>query len=367
MREISTCIRLLIIAFCAAHITVQVEAQERALTVGSAANLGVPPLVAKHQELHHGHGFTVESSQAANAATEHVSFCRPNNMVSALLYIAEDQKLFDKYGIAASFEVATNAKICQDMLLARKTDYMTGAEAPFTYLAASNPPIRILAMLQRNPETSIFARKDRGISKFEDLKGKLLAYLPGTVSYFFLVRVMKKYNISRSDIRLTAMQPPTMPAALVGGSIDAFAIWQPWGSQAAAQIPDTIVNLTDTDLYQREALLSGHVDALESRREVPIKILRALLDAEKFIESHNDEAFAILSKAIVFETTVFKQLWSQYKHKVRIENQPIQLMRDNFELLKQDDFNFKDYPVPDYRSFVDSSFLKQVAPDRVEF
>lgn len=295
-----------------------------------------------------------------------VVMCRPNNMVSALPYIADAKGYFKSRGLNIKFEKTTNAKICQDMLLANNADYMTGAEGPFTYLAASNPPIKILAMLQQNPETSIFARKDKGITKFEDLKGKRVAYLPGTVSYFFLGRVMKKFGIRRSDLQLTAMQPPTMPAALVGGSVDAFAMWEPWGAQAATQSPENIINLTDTALYQYEALLSGRNEAIAANPEVPKRILHALIEAEQFIKENNSEAFDILSKVIAFEENAFKRLWNQYKHTVRLDDKPIKLMEENFELLKEDDANFKDVPSPNFRSFVDTSFLKTIDPTRVE-
>jgi NitT/TauT family transport system substrate-binding protein len=253
------------------------------------------------------------------------------------------------------------------MLLANNADYMTGAEGPFTYLAASNPPIKILAMLQQNPETSVFARRDRGIAKFEDLKGKRVAYLPGTVSYFFLGRVMKKYGIARSELQLTLLQPPTMPAALVGGSIDAFSMWEPWGTQAATQLPEGIINLTDTDLYQYEAILSARQAAIKSNPEIPTRILHTLIKAEQFIGQNNDEAFAILSAAIAFEPSAFKKLWKQYKHNVRIDSSAIKLMEENFDLLKEDDPNFKGVSTPNFRSFVEPSFLQAIDESRVKW
>ncbi len=419
---------ILLLAALVFHASIGL-AEEQKLILGSTANLGVLPLVAKHDSIFVKNGIEVDYrkfqtgkmtmdalisgdieigtivdsnvafigysknpikviaslasfqnhstlfddaffqgqlSDNSKGGIAPVVFCRPNNMVSALLYIAEAKGFFTAHGIEPKFETATNAKICQDLLVAKKADYMSGGEGPFTYLAASKPPLKILAMLQQNPETSVFARKDRGISSFSDLKGKRIAYLPGTVSYFFLGRIMKKYNIARTELKLSSMQPPAMPAALVGGAVDAFSMWEPWGTQAVMQMPDKVINLTEPELYRYESLLTGHSDAITKHPDVPGKILKALIQAEKFIQDHNDEAFAILSKAITFEPSAFKRLWPQYVHKVRLEEGPLDLMRENFELLKEDDANFKDEEIPDFRDFVEDSYLRTVDSVRVQ-
>ena len=308
----------------------------------------------------------ISAAYADKRTVTEVTFCRPNNMVSALLYIADAKGFFTSHFLNPKFETATNGKLCQDMLLARKVDYVATAEGPFTYLAASNPPIKIIAMIGRNPETSLFVRKDKGISSFSDLKGKTVAYLPGTVSYFFLGRVLKKCNLQRSDLKLTSMQPPTMPTALVGGSIDAFSMWEPWGSQAMLQMPENVINLADPSIYQYESLLLAQEDSVKSRPEVPRAILLALIDAENFVRDHNNEAFDLLSKLITFEPTAFKRLWPLYEHRVRLESKPIELMKENFKLLQEDDLNFKDSPMPNFKAFVDDSYLRDVAPDRIQ-
>ena len=298
---------------------------------------------------------------------EKVTYCRPNNMVSALAYIADVKGFFKEEGLEVEFSATTNAKICQDLLVAGKADLMNGAEAPFTYLAASNPDLSIIAFLERNPETSIFARKDRGITSFADIKGKRLASLPGTVSYFFLARVMEQLGITKSELSITSMQPPTMPQALVGGAVDAIVMWEPWGSNAMKQLGENGVRLTNTALYEYEAILLTTNTLKKTRPQVIKKILAALIKAENFIHSNQVESILILSKAIAFEQEVLEKLWPSYTHKVRLENGPLELMQANFRYLQRDDENYKDSPLPDFRSFVDESFLKSVAPERVKW
>lgn len=302
---------------------------------------------------------------SVKADAQPVKICRMHSMLSALLFIAEAKGFFKEQGLNPTFDKVTNAKICQDMILAGKSDYMAIADGPLTYLGSSNHPIKILAMIQTNPETSIFARRDRGVSSFPDLKGKRMAYLPGTISLFFLKRIMKQYDLRRADIQLTPMQPPTMAAALTGGAVDAISIWEPWGTQAILSAPDNIINLTAPEIYQAEVFFAGSEHAIRTQPEVPTKILKALIKSQTFIGENEEEAFKILSDAIVFEPTALRRLWKQYRHKVQLDEGPLKLLRDNFELLRDEDSTMKDVPIPNFRSYVIPTFLESIEEQRV--
>ncbi len=304
--------------------------------------------------------------QKEAAKLKPVTFCRPNNMISALFYIAEKKNFFKEEGIDPKFETATNGKICQDMLLARKADFMIAAEAPFTYIAASKPPIHILAVVQKNPETAIFTRADKGIKNFNDLKGKRIAYLPGSASNFFLSKILRKNNILKSDIKLTAIQPPAMPQALVSGAIDAFSMWEPWGSMSRSGLGENLIVLEDSSTYQQFALLTAHKEALTIDRTIPISVLRSVTRASNFIKTNNQESFNILKEAIKFEESAFKRLWDKYDHSISLSKEVISLMEENFNILKTDDENFKDSEMPKFKDYIDSSYLKSIDPSLVK-
>jgi len=58
------------------------------------------------------------------------------------------------------------------------------------------------------------------------------SYLPGTLSYLYLARLLEKRGLTFKDIRATAVQPAAMPLALQGGLIDGVVTWEPWISHA---------------------------------------------------------------------------------------------------------------------------------------
>jgi len=70
--------------------------------------------------------FFLADAQASDA--QKITFCRPDNMVSALAFIADAQRFFRDEKLDVTFQTASNAKICQDSIVAGKAYVMTGGE-----------------------------------------------------------------------------------------------------------------------------------------------------------------------------------------------------------------------------------------------
>ena len=114
-----------------------------------------------------------------------INFCRPNGMGSALVYIADEQGYFQAEGLDIAYSTANSGKICQDNLVAGKGDAMACGEAPYTYLSFTPHPLVMVAQTPINPETALVARRDHGITRESDIRGKTIGYLPGTISYIY--------------------------------------------------------------------------------------------------------------------------------------------------------------------------------------
>jgi ABC-type nitrate/sulfonate/bicarbonate transport system substrate-binding protein len=294
---------------------------------------------------------------------EPIRFCRPNNMVSAHAYIAEHEGYFKEQGVDISFALATNAKICQDMLLGKQADVMVGADGPWTVVAPNDPPFKIIAGLGSNPETALFARIDHGITKFESLRGKKIGYLPGTVSYFFLGRILEKYKIKREEISLVSLQPPALSQALIGGAVDAISVWEPWGYNAKKVLGDKFVRLDAPSLYQYASLFTVR-EEFAKRPEVE-GIVRAFIEAETYIKQHPTESQSILSDAVKLDPEILQSLWKDYVFTVSLSKAPLKIIEENFKLLQESDQNFRELSLGDLTRYVDSSALKKIDPKRV--
>lgn len=75
---------------------------------------------------------------------------------------------------------------------------------------------------------ALVVRKESGISKPEDLKGKRIGVPFVSTSHFhLLVALSKVWKLNPRDVRILNMQPPQIVAAWQRGDIDAAYVWPP--------------------------------------------------------------------------------------------------------------------------------------------
>ena len=294
-----------------------------------------------------------------------IRFCVPNNMVSALVVIAQSQGYLKEENIVLDTKPVTNAKMANDLLLANNADMTAAADGPITWVAFTPNILRIVAETMEDGETGIFARKDHSINKESDLVGKQLGYLPGTVSFLYLAEVMEKYHLTLDQFKLSALQPPTMPQALVGGNIDAFVMWEPWGYNAMKQLGDKGIILRQPDLYHYLAVIIGRNDYIEKNPETVKGLLRALVKAEKFILSNKEKSIAIMAEAFKLDPGYLRDNWNLYKFHVQLTDGLVTKLNRNAEMITKYMPDFKDKSKPNFRPLILEGDLKEVDPSRV--
>jgi NitT/TauT family transport system substrate-binding protein len=93
-------------------------------------------------------------------------------------------------------------------------------------------PIRVVYLGHRYG-SAVVVRKDGPIKTFADMRGKTIA-IPTRFSDERLIvfRVMKKFGIKSSEIRMVEMAPPDVAGALAARAVDAFSMGEPYPAQA---------------------------------------------------------------------------------------------------------------------------------------
>ena len=99
-------------------------------------------------------------------------------------------------------------------------------------LRSQGVPIKVVYLGHRYG-SAVVVRKDGPVKTFPDLRGRTIA-IPSRFSDERLIvfRVLKKFGMKASDVRLVEMAPPDVAGALAVGAIDAFSMGEPYPSQA---------------------------------------------------------------------------------------------------------------------------------------
>jgi len=121
----------------------------------------------------------------------------------------------------------------------------------------------------------LLVQKDSPIQTLADLKGKKLAYKRGSSAHNFALKVLAKAGLSLSDITEIDLPPPDAGAAFKTGSIDAWAIWDPFFAVAEAD-PQTRVLTTSEGLLDNWGYFLGNGAYTGANPEVIVEVIDEL-------------------------------------------------------------------------------------------
>ena len=129
----------------------------------------------------------------------------------------------------------TNPGDMKTALLSGDLDF-TGTTWVTAIMAASKgEPIKVVASMTEKC-SALVVGKDSGINTTKDLKGKTIAYVPGTMHHILLLEVLNRAGLDPDkDVTLKKIDFFDMGQALASGSIDAFCSGEPYPSIAVEE------------------------------------------------------------------------------------------------------------------------------------
>ncbi|MFF0623838.1 ABC transporter substrate-binding protein [Streptomyces sp. NPDC004296] len=107
---------------------------------------------------------------------------------------------------------------------------------PPVFAGAAHSKIKVIAgSHSRSDGEAILVKKDSPLRSPAELKGKSIAVAQGSSANYQLVASLKAAGLSPKDVTLNYLQPADALAAFTRGKVDAWAVWDPYTSQALDQ------------------------------------------------------------------------------------------------------------------------------------
>jgi sulfonate transport system substrate-binding protein len=105
-------------------------------------------------------------------------------------------------------------------------------DAPFTFAAAANAPVKAIGAIRQSGEgLAVLVPRDSPIHSFDDLKGKKIATGRGSIGHQLILAGLESRGWSASDVQIVFLAPSDAKVAYTQGSVDAWSTWQPYVSQ----------------------------------------------------------------------------------------------------------------------------------------
>ena len=137
-------------------------------------------------------------------------------------------------GIRVRWVQSLGSNKALEFLNAGAIDFGSAAGAAALIARINGNPIKAIYAFSRPEWTALVTRKDSGIAKPADLKGKRIAVTRGTDPHIFLIRALQGASLTEKDAKLVLLQHADGRTALDRGDVDAWAGLDPM--MAAAEI-----------------------------------------------------------------------------------------------------------------------------------
>lgn len=202
--------------------------------------------------------------------------------------------IYDKFankGETVEVKPFTNPGDMKTALLAGDLEFTGTTWATAIMAASKGEPVKVVAAMTEKC-SALVVGKDSDIKTTKDLKGKTIAYVPGTMHHILLLEVLNKAGLDPAkDVTLKKIDFFDMGQALASKSIDAFLSGEPFPSIAEIDGYGRVLEypyFDDSVGYINAAMLTTE-DEIKNEPEKIQRLVDMHIQASKYYMEHKDE------------------------------------------------------------------------------
>ena len=282
---------------------------------------------------------------------------------STLLHVAMVKGYFSGHGLDVRPLIFGYGKQALQSVVDRQADFATAAETPIMFSILNGSGIFVVANIEASSlNNGIVGRRDAGIADARDLKGKRIAYTPGTTSDFFLDSMLTANGLSRAQISPVALKPEQMQDALLANKLDAVSTWNYPLTQIKRRLGEAGTVLFDKHIYTETFNIASSRSFVGKNPGAVEKFLAALIEAERFVAQHPGEAQDIMSAAARVDRGLIQDTWSAFNYHVATDRTLLIALEDETRWAMKNGLTSQ-LEMPDYRRYIYHGSLRPIKPE----
>jgi ABC-type nitrate/sulfonate/bicarbonate transport system substrate-binding protein len=189
--------------------------------------------------------------------------------------------ILKKHGIDVQEFPVPSGNLTMQQMVARQVDMGTYAGPSFLIGHEKGGLVAIAVVENVGKTARVMARKDLGITKVEQLRGKKVANQTGSsTGNIFVDQIATKAGLHKGDYQEVRMNVNDMVAALAAKTVDAMVNVEPYNAIAAAE--GLAVSLVDFYSFDKlPVFMAATPDYVEKNGDAIVAYLKAWLEVAK--------------------------------------------------------------------------------------
>jgi NitT/TauT family transport system substrate-binding protein len=260
-----------------------------------------------------------------------------------LVYIAEGQGFFEKNGLEVTIKDYQSGKAAADALIADEADISTSADFVFVSNSFDYTDLRVLGTVATKQIKELVARKDKGISTINDLRGKKIGVKKKSGAEFQLGVFLVFNGLSQKDV-------------------DAVFVWDPYLYNIKEKLGEDVVTWHGgEDFYY---VLLTKEDWIENNPAAAERFMKSVLEAEDYIKDNPEDAKEFIKDRFDYDSAYIDYSWPNQEFAVTLEQAMLILFEDQARWAIKN--NLTDATeVPNYLDYIYTDALEKVKPEAV--
>ncbi|MCJ2037287.1 aliphatic sulfonate ABC transporter substrate-binding protein [Methylobacterium sp. J-068] len=210
-------------------------------------------------------------------------------------------------GIAVRWTQSLGSNKALEYLNGGAIDFGSSAGAAALLARVNGNPVKAIYAYSQPEWTALVTRKDSGIAKPADLKGKRIAVTRGTDPHIFLIRALQGAGLAERDAKLVLLQHADGRTALERGDVDAWAGLDPM--MAASEIENGSVLFFRDPAANTWGVLDVREDFAKANPDLVRTVIAAYEEARTYAIANPDAVTrALVAATKLPEPVIARQL-----------------------------------------------------------
>ncbi len=248
---------------------------------------------------------------------------------------------------------------CKNAVVTKSVDFGAFGIAAAILGAAAGEPVVVIASTC-NRGMAIIAKKDSGINTLKDLKGKRVALFPGTTQEVFFLERLRMEGMTIKDVEPVRVSFSEMHIALARGDVDAYVGAEPApGVSLSTGIGQLVEYPYSTPMGSLNMVFGTHRDIISEKPELVRVMIGIHQRATDYAASNKDALIAMAAGKLGQKKEALEASVPNVELTWRLGPKEV----DESKVYAEHMLELKQIKrIPDFATFIDTSFVDAVKP-----